>query len=78
MDVVVQPSVPWMSLNDEIKESGLFFPVDPGPSVSALHPSQQQLPGFRMRQLRTRTNERGRLGLEAWWEQAAGSSVTSS
>lgn len=36
MDVVVQPSVPWMSLNDEIKDSGLFFPVDPGPSVSAL------------------------------------------
>jgi D-lactate dehydrogenase (cytochrome) len=35
MDVVVQPSVPWMQLNDEIKESGLFFPVDPGPSVSA-------------------------------------------
>jgi FAD/FMN-containing dehydrogenase len=34
MDVVVQPSVPWMSLNDQIKDSGLFFPVDPGPSVS--------------------------------------------
>ncbi|KAF2997400.1 hypothetical protein E8E13_005203 [Curvularia kusanoi] len=32
MDVVVQPSVPWMSLNDQIKDSGLFFPVDPGPS----------------------------------------------
>jgi D-lactate dehydrogenase (cytochrome) len=33
MDVVVQPSVPWMSLNEQIKESGLFFPVDPGPSA---------------------------------------------
>ena len=33
MDVVVQPSVPWMNLNDQIKDSGLFFPVDPGPSV---------------------------------------------
>jgi FAD/FMN-containing dehydrogenase len=33
MDVVVQPSVPWMSLNDQIKQAGLFFPVDPGPSV---------------------------------------------
>ena len=33
MDVVVQPSVPWMDLNDKIKESGLFFPVDPGPSA---------------------------------------------
>ena len=36
MDVVVQPSVPWMSLNEQIKESGLFFPVDPGPSVSLI------------------------------------------
>ncbi|KAJ4362194.1 D-lactate ferricytochrome c oxidoreductase [Ascochyta clinopodiicola] len=33
MDVVVQPSVPWMGLNDQIKDSGLFFPVDPGPSA---------------------------------------------
>ncbi|KAI9879200.1 MAG: hypothetical protein M1830_009275 [Pleopsidium flavum] len=33
MDVVVQPSVQWMQLNDEIKNSGLFFPVDPGPSA---------------------------------------------
>ena len=33
MDIVVQPSVPWMSLNEEIKESGLFFPIDPGPSA---------------------------------------------
>ncbi len=36
MDVIVQPSVPWMSLNEQIKESGLFFPVDPGPSVSLI------------------------------------------
>ncbi|KAK7712169.1 D-lactate ferricytochrome c oxidoreductase [Botryosphaeria dothidea] len=33
MDVVVQPSVPWMELNERIKDSGLFFPVDPGPSA---------------------------------------------
>ncbi|KAF2271210.1 D-lactate dehydrogenase mitochondrial precursor [Lojkania enalia] len=33
MDVIVQPSVPWMSLNEQIKDSGLFFPVDPGPSA---------------------------------------------
>lgn len=33
MDVVVQPSVGWMALNDQIKDSGLFFPVDPGPSA---------------------------------------------
>jgi len=33
MDVVVQPSVPWMTLNERIKHAGLFFPVDPGPSA---------------------------------------------
>jgi D-lactate dehydrogenase (cytochrome) len=33
MDVVVQPSVSWMSLNEELSTSGLFFPVDPGPSA---------------------------------------------
>lgn len=33
MDIVVQPSVSWMELNENIKSSGLFFPVDPGPPV---------------------------------------------
>jgi len=33
MDVVVQPSVPWMSLNEQIASEGLFFPVDPGPTA---------------------------------------------
>lgn len=33
MDVVVQPSIQWMELNEKIKDSGLFFPVDPGPSA---------------------------------------------
>lgn len=33
MDVVVQPSVQWMQLNEDIKDSGLFFPIDPGPSA---------------------------------------------
>lgn len=33
MDVVVQPSVPWMSLNEKLKPHGLFFPVDPGPTA---------------------------------------------
>ncbi|KAH4646094.1 hypothetical protein HBH81_036650 [Parastagonospora nodorum] len=33
MDVVVQPGVGWMDLNSQISSSGLFFPVDPGPSA---------------------------------------------
>lgn len=32
MDVVVQPSIGWQDLNEQLlkMESGLFFPVDPG------------------------------------------------
>lgn len=33
MDVVVQPSIQWMELNDKLASTGLFFPVDPGPSA---------------------------------------------
>ena len=33
MDVVVQPSIQWMDLNEKIKKTGLFFPMDPGPSA---------------------------------------------
>ncbi|KAF5712382.1 d-lactate dehydrogenase (cytochrome) [Fusarium mundagurra] len=33
LNVVVQPSVPWMDLNEKIKDTGLFFPIDPGPSA---------------------------------------------
>lgn len=33
MDVVVQPSVPWMTLNEYLASIGLFFPIDPGPSA---------------------------------------------
>jgi D-lactate dehydrogenase (cytochrome) len=33
MDVVVQPSVSWMTLNETLAPSQLFFPVDPGPSA---------------------------------------------
>lgn len=33
LDVVVQPAIGWMALNEKIKDSGLFFPVDPGPSA---------------------------------------------
>ena len=33
MDVVVQPAVGWEDLNEELAESGLFFPPDPGPGA---------------------------------------------
>ncbi|KAJ5154577.1 FAD-binding type 2 [Penicillium coprophilum] len=33
MDIVVQPSIQWMDLNEQIKDTGMFFPVDPGPSA---------------------------------------------
>lgn len=33
MDVVVQPSVPWMKLNEVLAKDNLFFPIDPGPSA---------------------------------------------
>ncbi|KAL6698399.1 hypothetical protein J3F84DRAFT_271912 [Trichoderma pleuroticola] len=35
MDVVVQPSVGWRDLNEELAKqgTGLFFPVDPGPTA---------------------------------------------
>ncbi|KAJ5467709.1 hypothetical protein N7475_005461 [Penicillium sp. IBT 31633x] len=33
MDVVVQPGVNWMNLNNEIKDSGLFLPMDPSPTA---------------------------------------------
>ncbi|KAH7310825.1 hypothetical protein B0I35DRAFT_412269 [Stachybotrys elegans] len=33
MNIVVQPSVSWMDLNDQIKHTNLFFPIDPGPSA---------------------------------------------
>lgn len=33
LDVVVQPGIGWMDLNKQIQDTGLFFPVDPGPSA---------------------------------------------
>ncbi|KAE8420569.1 hypothetical protein BDV36DRAFT_281447 [Aspergillus pseudocaelatus] len=34
MDVVVQPGVNWVALNETIKESGLFLPLDPSPTAT--------------------------------------------
>ncbi|EGS22817.1 putative D-lactate protein [Thermochaetoides thermophila DSM 1495] len=35
MDVVVQPSIGWQDLNNQLEKmgTGLFFPIDPGPSA---------------------------------------------
>jgi len=33
MDVVVEPGVNWVALNEEIKSSGLFLPLDPSPTA---------------------------------------------
>ncbi|KAL2113149.1 hypothetical protein VUR80DRAFT_10030 [Thermomyces stellatus] len=33
MDVVVQAGVNWMNLNESIKDSGLFLPLDPSPTA---------------------------------------------
>jgi FAD/FMN-containing dehydrogenase len=34
MDVVVQPGLGWVELNEQLKGKGLFFPVDPAPGAS--------------------------------------------
>jgi len=33
MDVVVQPGLGWVDLNERLEEKGLFFPVDPAPGA---------------------------------------------
>ncbi|KAF7590374.1 hypothetical protein BBP40_002927 [Aspergillus hancockii] len=33
MDVVVQPGVNWVDLNNQLKDSGLFLPLDPSPTA---------------------------------------------
>lgn len=33
LDVVVQPALGWEDLNEQLSESGLFFPPDPGPGA---------------------------------------------
>lgn len=33
LDVVLQPGVSWTALNDQLQPTGLFLPVDPGPTA---------------------------------------------
>ncbi|KAF9699962.1 hypothetical protein EKO04_001297 [Ascochyta lentis] len=34
LDVVVQPGLGWVELNDQLEDKGVFFPVDPAPGAS--------------------------------------------
>ncbi|CAA3019336.1 D-lactate dehydrogenase [cytochrome], mitochondrial isoform X4, partial [Olea europaea subsp. europaea] len=34
MDVVVEPGIGWMELNEYLEPYGLFFPLDPGPGAT--------------------------------------------
>lgn len=34
LDVIVQPGLGWVELNEQLKDKGLFFPVDPAPGAS--------------------------------------------
>ncbi|RYR55531.1 hypothetical protein Ahy_A06g030729 isoform C [Arachis hypogaea] len=34
MDVIVEPGIGWMELNEYLEPYGLFFPLDPGPGAS--------------------------------------------
>lgn len=55
-----------MNLNEEIKDSGLFFPVDPGPSVCTSVQPQQYA---------SHTNTVARRESVVWWEPAAGTTA---
>ena len=55
-----------MNLNEEIKDSGLFFPVDPGPSVCASITLNNFAPG---------TKVCDRHELAAWSELVAGMDI---
>lgn len=49
MDVVVQPGVGWVELNEALEGRGLFFPVDPAPGARiggmvCFNPSTQSVP----------------------------------
>lgn len=67
MDVVVQPAVSWMDLNEKIKSTGLFFPIDPGPSVSTRLPCFYFVDNLINSQI-----FHERLKSVAWLEQIAG------
>lgn len=65
MDIVVQPAVNWMDLNEQIKDTGLFLPLDPGPMVCHSHEPQISESCYLC-------SKKFRLTLEGWSPQIAG------
>ena len=43
MDVVVEPGIGWMELNEYLKPYGLFFPLDPGNTLSLVKHLAEQI-----------------------------------
>lgn len=62
MDVIVEPGIGWMELNEYLEPYGLFFPLDPGlyllilngfSDVNGIYPCDMTTTHFRMGYIRT-------------------------